>query len=299
VDTKSLVLSDLVESFSCEDTCNQLVEELRWPDGVRCIRCESPKISRIAKRRQFDCDACGYQFSVRAGTIFHDSKLPLSKWFLAIYIMIESKKGISANQMKRMLKVSYKTAWYLCHRIRAAMKDEGGEMLRGIVEADETFVGGKRRGVGSGNRVGKSVLLAAVERGGKMRAAVTKDRKKVTIHEFLRKNVHGDTEAIYTDNLSSYHGIADHNTKHGVVKHERMEWVNGQVHTNTVEGVFSLLKRSIVGSYHKVSTKHLQAYVEEMAWKYNNRKNPFLFRDTMLELIRSPRLEYRELVGGD
>ena len=119
----ALSLAELVDAFGDEDACLAYLEALRWPDGVRCPRCDSDKISRIVKRKQFDCDACRYQFSVKVGTLFHDSKLPLRKWFLAVYIICESKKGVSANQLKRMLGISYKTSWYLCHRIRAAMQE--------------------------------------------------------------------------------------------------------------------------------------------------------------------------------
>src|SRR4051794_7600774 len=174
-------LPELIEQFGSEDKCHAYLEELRWPDGVKCPRCESKKISRITKRRQFDCDGCRYQFSVRVGTLFHDSKLPLWKWFLAVYMMGESKKGVSANQLKRMLGVSYKTAWYLCHRIRRAMLDDGAELLDGIVEVDETWVGGRLRfkggGAGSGKngpvpgsdwRSNKTVVLGAVSRGGEV-----------------------------------------------------------------------------------------------------------------------------------
>ena len=142
-------LPRLIERFGSEDKCHAYLEEIRWPEGVECPRCQSKKISRITKRRQFDCDGCRYQFSVRVGTIFQDSKLPLWKWFLAVYMMGESKKGISANQLSRMLGVSYKTAWFLCHRIRSTMTDETGELLRGVVEADETYVGGKLSGFSS------------------------------------------------------------------------------------------------------------------------------------------------------
>src|SRR5207248_3902663 len=145
------------------------LEDLRWPKGIRCPRCESPKISRIAKRRQFDCDSCRYQFSVRVGTLFHDSKLPLWKWFLAVYLMGESRKGISANQLKRTLGVTYKTAWYLCHRIRSAMVDENAPPLSGIVEVDETYIGGKVRGRGRGYKANKTLVVGAIERGGKLR----------------------------------------------------------------------------------------------------------------------------------
>lgn len=138
-------LPALIERFGSEDKCRAYLEELRWPDGVRCPRCDSAKVSRIKTRKQFDCEGCRYQFSVTAGTLFHDSHLPLWKWFLAIYLIVESKKGISAKQLQRMLKVSYKTAWYLSHRIRDAMGEAEQPGLLGIIEADETWHGGKRK----------------------------------------------------------------------------------------------------------------------------------------------------------
>ena len=296
-------LVGLVEQFGSEDRCHDYLEGLRWPDRVRCPRCDSDKISRIAKRRQFDCDSCRYQFSVRVGTLFHDSKLPLWKWFLAVYLMIESKKGISANQLKRTLGVSYKTAWYLCHRIRAAMVDESGELLRGIVEADETYVGGKLRGFSDNReaarhrRDNKTVVLGAVERGGKVRLRVAPDATSESVKGFLKDVVADDAEAIYTDSHRSYRGIADENTKHEWVDHSADEWVRGQVHTNTVESVWSLFDRSVIGAYHKLSVKHLPAYLDEAAFRWNNRTNPFMFRDTILKLVDGDTLTYRELVA--
>ncbi len=133
-------LPDLIERFGDQDRCRAYLEELRWREGVRCPRCDSEKVSRIVKRNQFDCDSCRYQFSVTAGTLFHDSHLPLTKWFLAIYLIGESKKGISARQLQRMLSVSYKTAWCLAHRIRKAMGEDDQPLLRGIVEMDETWL---------------------------------------------------------------------------------------------------------------------------------------------------------------
>ena len=297
-------LAKLIEQFGSEDRCHEYLEQLRWPDGVRCPRCDSDKISRIAKRRQFDCDGCRYQFSVRVGTIFHDSKLPLWKWFLAVYMMGESKKGVSANQLKRMLGVSYKTAWYLCHRIRAAMKDEGGELLRGIVEADETYVGGKKRfpaGTSRSHRAqhmldNKAVVLGAVQRGGKVRLRMAPDVRSETIKGFLADVVSDDAEAIYTDSHRSYRGIGDENTVHEYVDHSRDEWVNDQVHTNTVESVWSLFDRSVIGAYHKLSRKHLPAYLDEAAFRWNNRDNAFLFRDTILRLVDADTLTYEGLV---
>ena len=142
-DTHSIDIMQLFEDFDTDKECRDFLEALRWPDRVpKCPNCESPKLSRMYERKQFDCDTCGYQFSVTAHTIFHDSHLPLTKWFVAVYLMCESKKGISANQMKRTLKISYKTAWYLCHRIRKAMTEAQPELLKGTVEMDETYVGG-------------------------------------------------------------------------------------------------------------------------------------------------------------
>jgi len=295
-------LPKLIERFGSEDKCHDYLEQLRWPDGVRCPRCESDKISRIKARRQFDCDGCRYQFSVRVGTLFHDSKLPLWKWFLAVYMMGESKKSVSANQLKRMLGVSYKTAWFLCHRIRAAMKDEGGELLSGIVEADETYIGGKlggfenRREASRHRRDNKTIVLGAVERGGKVRLRVAPDVTSETIKGFLKDVVSDDAEAIYTDSHRSYRGIGDENTVHEYVDHSRNEWVRGQIHTNTAESVWSLFDRSVIGAYHKLSVKHLPAYLDEAAFRWNNRDNAFLFRDTLLRLVEADALTYEGLV---
>jgi transposase-like protein len=295
-------LTELIERFGSEDRCHEYLEQLRWPDGVRCPRCDSEKISRITKRRQFDCDACRYQFSVRVGTLFHDSKLPLWKWFLAVYMMGESKKSVSANQLKRMLGISYKTAWFLCHRIRAAMKDEGVELLTGIVEADETYVGGKlprghrsKKEVALHRRDNKAVVLGAVQRGGKVRLRMAPDVRSKTIQAFLDEVVSDDAEAIYTDAHRSYRGVGDENTRHEYVDHSADEWVRGQIHTNTVESVWSLFDRSVIGAYHKLSHKHLPAYLDEAAFRWNNRDNAFLFRDTILRLVEADTLTFAGL----
>jgi len=235
---------------------------------------------------------------VTAGTIFHDSKLPLWKWFLASYIMAESKKGVSANQMKRMLAISYKTAWYLCHRIRAAMKDGEGALLSGIVEVDETYVGGKRRSGGAGKALkNKTMVFGAVQRGGNVRLRVGPNNSRKVLHGFIKDMVHDDAEAIYSDQHQSYVGLKDYNTRHESVNHAQEEWVRGDVHTNTVENVWSLFKRSIIGSYHQLSAKHLDSYLDEMAWRFNNRENPYLFRDTLIRLLGAETLEYKELIG--
>ncbi|MFN0152803.1 MAG: IS1595 family transposase [Gaiella sp.] len=296
-------LPELIERFGSEDKCHAYLEELRWPDGVECPRCESTSISRIVKRRQYDCDGCRYQFSVRVGTIFQDSKLPLWKWFLAVYMMGESKKSVSANQLKRMLNVSYKTAWYLCHRIRHAMQDEGASYLTGIVEADETYVGGKlggfndRKESARHRRDNKTVVLGAIQRGGEVRLRVAPDASSASIKGFLADVVAPDADAIYTDSHRSYRGIADGDTRHEYVDHSADEWVRGDVHTNTVESVWSLFDRSVIGAYHKLSKKHLPRYLDECAFRFNNRGNAYLFRDTLLALIDGDAITYAELTA--
>jgi transposase-like protein len=291
-------LPDLIERFGSDERCREYLEELRWPHGPECPRCNSKKVSRIESRNQFECGDCRYQFSVTSGTLFHDSHLPLWKWFLAIYLVTESKKGISAKQMQRILGTkSYKTAWYLCHRIRAAMATNDGEqLLVGIVEADETWIGGKHRGAGQGQRQ-RQMVMGAVQRDGSVRLRVGRAADRTTLHGFLNEVVADEAEAIFTDSWKAYLGIGDDDTRHEVVNHFREEWVRGEVHTQTIENVWSLFKRSIVGSYHQLSVKHLPAYLDELEWRYNNRHNPFLFRDTVLALVEGDALPMKELTA--
>jgi transposase-like protein len=250
----------------------------------------------VPSRQKFFCNACKYQFSVTAGTLFHDSHLPLWKWFLAVYLMCESRKGISAKQLERMLKVSYRTAWYLAHRIRDAMGDDEQPLLKGTVEVDETLLGGKRKGLGVGYRANKVVVAGAIERGGEIRLRLVANTRRGNLHGFVNSTVSDETEAIYTDELKSYNGIGDENTRHETVQHSDEEWVRGDVHTNTVESAWSLLKRSVVGTYHQISVKHLPAYLDEMEFRFNGRENPYLFRDTLLVLLHGDALPYRKLI---
>jgi transposase-like protein len=288
----------VIEKFGTDNKCRECLVSLKWEKGVECPRCQSKKISRIVARNVYDCDSCRYQFSVTANSIFHDSHLPLTKWFFATYVMVESKKGVSANQLKRMLGISYKTAWYLCHRIRKAMDEAKPMPLSGTVEIDETYVGGKKRYVGSGNLDNKTMVLGAVQRGGEIRLKVERRKKatKKTLHRFVLENTAGDTQRLMTDENPGYVGIHDANTTHESVNHHAEEWVRGDVHTNSVEGVWSLFKRSIIGSYHQVSGKHLQSYLDEFEWRFNQRNNPYLFRDTLVRLLNTPKMEFKELI---
>jgi transposase-like protein len=292
-------LVELMDRFRSENACRAYLEELRWPDGVECQRCGSRDVTPIKDRPQYICKSCRYHFSVTAGTIFHDSHLSLSKWFLAVYMIAESRKGISANQLKRSLGTSYKTAWYLCHRIRAALKEVDAQLLRGVVEVDETFVGGEVEGKERGYKGNKTVVIGAMQRGGNICLQVVRGTDRETLHGFIRENTAGETEAIYTDEWPAYKGIADDDTKHEAVKHRDKEWARGEVHTNSIENVWSLLKRSIVGSYHKVSAKHLDAYLDELEFRFNNRENPYLFRDALCKLLVANNLPYAKLIADE
>ena len=213
--------------------------------------------------------------------------------------MVESKKGMSANQLHRTLGVAYRTAWYLCHRIREAMGNDplSGPTLVGVIEVDEPYIGGKAKGRGRSYVGNKIIVAGAIERGGKVRMERIPNVKKATLHDFIARTVRDEAEAIYTDELKSYLGIADHNTRHQTVNHSAEQWVVGDVHTNGIENVWSLFKRSIVGSFHKISVKHIDRYLEELEWRFNNRGNPHIFMDTLRRILRTEHLTYRDLVA--
>jgi transposase-like protein len=299
--SNELDLCSLIEDFGSEEKCRTYLERLRWTKGVTCPSCKSDKISRITARNQFDCDACRYQFSATAGTIFHDTHLPLWKWFLATYLLCESRKGMSANQLKRMLKTTYKTAWYLCHRIRHAMIETGKEPLTGTVEMDETYIGGVKHGARGPHASEKEIVVGIRKRNGDLRFFHVKDTRSDTLANYIRENISEDVDVVITDDWTSYPramiqaGI--HGGRHKTINHSGHVYVKGDIHTNTVESAFSLLKRGIIGTWHRVSAKHLPAYLDEMCFRFNNRKNEFLFRDTMLKLIRSQNLEYKDLTA--
>lgn len=290
-------LVSLIEDFGTDEKCREYLEAIRWPEGIECPRCESHIVSHLKDRKKWECAKCEYQFSVTAGTLFHDSHLPLWKWFLAVYLVCESKKGISANQLKRTLGVSYKTAWYLSHRIRAAMGGDESPLLDGVIEMDETWIGGKTTGVGQW-RKNKTMIIGAVERGGEVRLKVEARADGKTIKAFIEAHIDGEADAIFTDEWNAYDSAVG-NIPHAKVNHYREEWVNGDCHTQTIESVWSLFKRSIIGSYHKLSVKHLPAYLDEMEFRYNNRSNPYLFRDTLLVMLSGEALPYSNLTAAN
>ena len=290
-------LMEMLKQFNSEEKCRTYIEKLRWPDGAVCPSCQSTKIYRLENRPLLLCSSCKYQFSVTVGTIFHDTHLPLENWFVATFLLCEAKKGMSACQIQRTLGIkTYKTAWYLCHRIRRAMLEAQPKKLGGTVEIDETYVGGKARRWRP--RSVKKVVIGIRQRNGDLRLIHAEDARSETVSEIIKANVGGHVEVIMTDESAIYPWALNRlqKEKHRTINHTR-EYAHGDVHTNTVESAFSLLKRGIVGSWHKVSAKHLPAYLDEMCFRFNNRKNPYLFRDTIMKLIQSQNLEYKELTA--
>jgi transposase-like protein len=296
-----VTLVDVINLFDTDEKCREILVRLRWPAGVECLRCKMPAVELATVKQLFYCKGCDYQFTVTAATIFNDSHLPLQKWFLATLLLCEARKGMSANQVKRILGVSYKTAWYLCHRIRAAMKEVDRPMLDGTVEMDETYVGGKK--IGCGQRAGKKakeIVIGIRQRNGDLRFFHAEDAKSGTLAQYIRENVSADVDVIITDTLPAYKkavGDSAHKTVNHMVK-EYVRYEDGNcITTNTVESAFSLLKRGIMGSWHKISAKHLPAYLDEMTFRFNRRKNANLFLDTLRHMITAPVLTFEKLTA--
>lgn len=292
-----MALLEMLKRYSTDEKCREILTKLRWPEGVRCPRCNEFGACYLADRKQFEC-SCGYQFSVTTGTIFNDTHLPLEKWFAATYLLCEAKKGISACQVQRTLGMAYKTAWYLCHRIRAAMKEAEKMMLDGQVEMDTTYVGGWNRGKGRIRKMdNKEVVVGIRKRNGDLRFFHAGDAKAGTLAKYIRESISEDVEVIFTDDASA-NEVAVRKTqpgKHKVVKHSSGVYVMGDLHTNTVESAFSLLKRGILGTWHRISAKHLPAYFEEMEFRFNRRRNPNLFLDTLRRMVTAPVLTFQAL----
>jgi len=300
-------LIDTAKAFATDEQCLAYLEASRWPKGVRCLTCGSAKYSRITrksasknKRAQlYQClePTCKQQFSATTGTIFHDSHLPLAKWFTAIALLVDAKKSMSALQLQRHLGVNYRTAWYLAHRIREAMVDADAPKLTGVVEIDETYIGGKQRGH-KAKRKNKDVVIGVRERGGEVRLVHTKDATAESLWEVANKHISPDAQAIMTDENPGYNFRLTRlrNVRHARIKHKDRVYVKGDVHTNTVESAFSLLKRGLIGSFHQVSIKHLQRYLNEFGYRFNRREDADLFEQTVGRMAGVKPMPYAKLV---
>lgn len=271
-------LINFLQKFGTDEACREYLEAKRWPNGPVCPRCESTKVYKLEGKTTrsglYKCAACRKPFTVTIGTIFERSHIPLAKWFAAIYLMCSSKKGMSAHQLHRSLKITYKTAWFLCHRIRHSMRDPRfRKALCGTVEVDETYIGGKtRKGIRGRGSERKTPVVALISRSGKMRTRVVANVGAASLKGAIRDHVKKNS-TIMTDEWASYNGIGkEYDGGHQVVNHGNGEYVRGDAHTNTAESFFALLKRGIHGTFHHVSKEHLPRYADEFSFRWNNRK---------------------------
>jgi transposase-like protein/IS1 family transposase len=284
-----LTIPQFEAMFPDEDACRAYLVARRWPDGVHCPRCGNPKVYDLKSRAwHWQCEQCaqdGYRFSHIAGTIFENTNKPLRDWFRVIHMMLTSKKGISARQIHRTMGFgSYSTAWYMAHRVRAALADNDFDKLGGIVEVDETFVGGKaknrhrdkRDGGTGGGGSGKTPIAGAVSRKGNVVARVIEKVDIATLTGFIHETVSNKVSLLVTDNWYGYKRLSKE-YPHAVIDHAKGQYVIGAVHTQTIEGFWSIFKRGVVGTFHKVSRKYMPLYVAEFQFRYNNRMNADIF----------------------
>jgi len=287
---------EIFEIFPDQDSCIQHLEKVRWKNKPRCPYCKSLNTTPLPKERRHHCNNCNTSFSVTVGTIFHHTHLPIQKWFLAVTLTLNAKKGIAARQLARDIHVNKDTAWRIDMKIREAMMQrEQRDLLSGLVEMDETYIGGKpRKGTGPhkrGRGTKKTPVVGMVERDkgkGKVKAEVIKNRKldSKSLKSLVRRNVDIKNSTLFTDEFSGYFGIKKI-MSHKVIDHTKW-YVDGDKHTNTIESFWALLKRGIMGQYHKVSLRYLPKYIDEFSYRWNNRKadGDVLFFSTIQRAVR-------------
>ncbi len=296
-------LIQLMEAFPDEQTCIDHLRAIRWADGPYCPLCGGTKIYHFSDRRTHKCADCRQRFSIKVGTIFEDTKLPLRKWYIAIWLITSHKKGIASTQLAKDLKITQKSAWFVLHRLRYAARTKSfAAPLEGEIEVDETFVGGKnknrhwdKRTDGTGG-AGKTAVMGALQRGGHVVARVVANVDTETAESFVDDTLASTVDLVATDESSAYRRVSQ-KRPHQTVSHERGEYVRGNVHTCTVDGYWGLLKRQIIGIHHWVSAKHLDRYVAESSWRYNRRDSGEGARVNELMADATGRLTYKALIG--
>ena len=317
------------QQFGTEEACLDFLEKLRWPNGVACVKCNGTKISKfstkpserhrnkinkrtgvketvvvpVPARHLYECLTCGHQFTATAGTIFHDTHLPLHKWFLAITLMCNAKKGLSAKQLQRDLDIgSYKNAWHLAHRIRQAMFENNGESwLTGTVELDETYLGGRFDKRRKRDRYEKIPVVGMLQRAqgekcSKVRAFAVNKANGKRVTELISENVN-PLSTLHTDESPLY-DTSERVYKRKSVIHINKEWVRGDVHTNGIESFWSLVERGVIGQFHQISWKHLHRYLAEFSYRFNNRdQEGTLFVATLIRMLIISNLPYAHLTA--
>jgi len=288
----------IFQKFPTQQSCIEHLENLRWPNKIICPYCGSGHNYPLKNEFRHHCNTCRKSFSVTVNTIFHDTRVPLQKWFLAISLILNAKKGISARQLARDIEVNKDTAWSMAMRIRDGMNEDIG-LLNGIVEMDETYVGGKPRKICKkdddddlpknkrGRGTNKQPVIGMVERKGRVKAnKINKNELNIKyLNELIRKNINKNGSVLITDEYKGYNKVSKI-LKHYQINHQK-EYANGEIHTNSIESFWAILKRGIVGQFHKVSKKYLDKYLDEFCFRYNRRKNEtsLIFNETIAKMI--------------
>jgi transposase-like protein len=298
-------LMEAVRYFDDPEVCIQFVAKFRWPSGIKCLDCCHDKLRYRKNRQVWCCKSCKREFSVKVGTIFEASPIPLDKWLIALWVVVNCKNGVSSWEVSRTTGVCQKTAWFMCHRLRLALQAGSfDKKLSGEIEADETFIGGKARNMHKGKRkvhgsgtVGKAVVMGLLDRHGEVRVKHIKGRKRGHVEAEVRQHVEPGSE-VFTDALKSYDGLSDEYL-HQFVDHAE-KYVDGKIHTNGLENFWSLLKRAIKGTYVSVQPFHLFRYLDEEAYRFNNRDRHDCqrFMDALLQ-INGKRLKFKDLIARE